>query len=225
MSITSLLLLAWACGSDTSDTPSASDSPTVKQEAKATEDKGSDQKTILFFGNSLTAAYGLNPEEGFTALIQNRIDSLELAYQVVNSGSSGETTAGGFARIDWVLAQQPFDIFVLELGGNDALRGTPTEEAYKNLKGIIKKVKTERPGVKVVLAGMEAPPNLGGEYTSAFRQVYRRLATEEEASLIPFLLDGVGGVRELNQEDGIHPTAAGHRLLADNIWVVLSKIL
>ncbi len=181
-------------------------------------------KTIVFFGNSLTAGYGLDPEEAFPALIQNKIDSLKLPYSVVNAGVSGETTSGGLSRIDWIL-RQGIDVFVLELGANDGLRGIPVAESKKNLQAIIDKVKAKYPAAKIVLAGMQIPPNMGQAYSSSFKNIYPELAKENDATLIPFLLEGVGGELRLNQQDGIHPTAEGHRILADNTWAVLHTIL
>ncbi len=181
-------------------------------------------KTIVFFGNSLTAGYGLDPEEAFPALIQNKIDSLKLPYSVVNAGVSGETTSGGLSRIDWIL-RQGIDVFVLELGANDGLRGIPVAESKKNLQAIIDKVKGKYPAAKIVLAGMQIPPNMGQAYSSSFKNIYPELAKENDATLIPFLLEGVGGELRLNQQDGIHPTAEGHRILADNTWAVLHTIL
>jgi acyl-CoA thioesterase-1 len=182
------------------------------------------KKVIVFFGNSLTAAYQLSPEQGFPALIQQKIDSLGLPYTCVNAGLSGETTADGANRIEWVL-QQPMDIFVLELGGNDALRGLPIDASRKNLQTIVGKVKAARPDCKIVVAGMLAPPNLGATYTNAFRGMFSELAEKEGAALIPFLLEGVGGVPALNLEDGIHPNVEGQKIVAENVWSVLRPIL
>lgn len=181
-------------------------------------------KTILFFGNSLTAGYGIDPSEAFPALIQKKIDSLNLNYKVINAGVSGETTAGGNGRIDWILKQQ-IDIFVLELGANDGLRGIPILETKSNLQSMIDKVKAANPNVKIVLAGMQIPPNMGQQYTSQFRTVYPELAQENNISLIPFILEGVGGEANLNQEDGIHPTEEGHKLITENIWNVIKDVL
>lgn len=179
---------------------------------------------IVFFGNSLTAGYGLDPTEAFPAVIQEKIDSLQLPYKVVNAGLSGETTAGGKGRIDWLL-QQPLDIFVLELGGNDGLRGIPVTETSKNLQEIIDRVKAKYPQAKIILAGMQVPPNMGSRYANEFRAVFKSLADKNNIPLIPFLLEGVGGNPELNQPDGIHPTARGARIVADNVWQVLKGIL
>jgi acyl-CoA thioesterase-1 len=181
-------------------------------------------KTILFFGNSLTAGYGLEPSQSFPALLQRKIDSLKLPYKVVNAGVSGETSSGGNGRIDWIL-KQPVDVFVLELGANDGLRGVPVDETKKNLQAIIDKVKTKYPQVKLVLAGMQVPPNMGQKYATDFRNLYPQLAKENNMTLIPFLLQGVGGEVKLNQQDGIHPTAEGTMIVANNIWNVLENVL
>lgn len=182
------------------------------------------KKTIVFFGNSLTAGYGLSPSEAFPAIIQKRIDTLGLPYQVVNAGVSGETSSGGKTRIDWIL-QQPVDIFVLELGANDGLRGTLLSETKKNLQDIIDTVKAKYPNIKLVFAGMEIPPNMGQAYTTEFRNIYTDLAAKNNMTLIPFLLQGVGGEPDLNLEDGIHPNEEGHRIVAENVWKELEKLL
>jgi acyl-CoA thioesterase-1 len=178
--------------------------------------------TILFFGDSLTAGLGLNPNLAFPGLLERRLDSLGYSYQVVNAGLSGETTASGKNRLGWVL-KQPIDIFVLELGANDGLRGIPLSETRKNLQAMITRVREEYPGVVVILAGMQLPPNMGPDYTDEFRKIFPELAQSEDVLLIPFLLQGVGGIPELNQEDGIHPTEAGHQIVADNVWSVLKE--
>lgn len=181
------------------------------------------RKNIVFFGNSITAAYQLSPEQGFPALIQQKIDSLGLPYTCVNAGLSGETTADGVARIDWIL-QQSVDIFVLELGGNDALRGLPLKESKKNLQIIIDKVKAKNPNCKIVVAGMMAPPNLGS-YAKDFHKIFPEIAKKNDAALIPFLLEGVGGDPRLNLLDGIHPTPEGHKILAETVWKTLKPLL
>ena len=182
------------------------------------------KKIILFFGNSLTAAYRIDPSKGFVALIQKRIDSLGLNYKTVNAGLSGETTAGGKERIDWLL-RQPLAIFVLELGGNDGLRGIDPASSYQNLQSIIDKVKAKYPATKIILAGMEAPPNMGQAFTSEFRNIYPRLAKKNELILIPFLLENVAGIPSLNLPDGIHPNIAGQRIVTENLWAVLKDLL
>ena len=181
-------------------------------------------KRLLFFGNSLTAGYGVEPEQAFPALIGDKIDSLKLGYEVINAGLSGETTAGGRSRVGWVL-KQPVDVFVLELGGNDGLRGLPLTATRDNLQGIIDTVRRRSPGAQIVLAGMQIPPNMGQAYARDFKAIYQDLAAKNNLVLIPFLLEGVGGDRRLNQADGIHPTPAGHRILARNVWAVLQPLL
>ncbi len=183
------------------------------------------RKNILFFGNSLTAAYGLSLEQGFVALIQQKIDSLGLPYRCINAGNSGETSAGGRSRVRWILDQQPIDIFVLELGGNDALRGLPLEASRENLQAIIDQVRIRYPDCRIIIAGMLAPPNLGPTYTEAFAQMYRTLAEANRATLIPFLLEGVGGEPDLNLPDGIHPNVEGHRIVSENVWKALYPLL
>lgn len=197
------------------------DDTEVSQSSESTNTK---DKTILFFGDSLTAGMGLSIEEAFPAVIQRKIDSLGLLYKVINAGISGETTAGGKNRIDWVL-NQAVDIFVLELGANDGLRGVPLTETRKNLQAIIDIVKKKNPDTKIILAGMQIPPNLGIEYTTEFNNMFSELAAENNLPLIPFLLENVAGISDLNQNDGIHPTAEGHKILAENTWVVLNKFL
>ncbi|GAB4471774.1 MAG: arylesterase [Thermoflexibacter sp.] len=187
---------------------------------KATEEV----KIILFFGNSLSAGYGLELSQAFPALIQAKIDSLNLPYKAINAGLSGETTESGNTRIDWMLNQK-IDVLVLELGGNDGLRGISPDLTKKNLQSIIEKTKNKYPDVKIVLAGMEAPPNMGEKFTSDFRKLYKELAEANQIAFIPFLLEGVGGDPKLNLPDGIHPTAEGHKIIAETVWSVLKEIL
>ena len=183
------------------------------------------KKSIVFFGNSLAAGYGLSPEQAFPALVQKKIDSLGLPYNVINAGVSGETTSGGLTRIDWIL-EQPIDIFVLELGANDGLRGIPSLSVTRqNLQDMIDRVKTKYPAAKILLAGMQVPPNLGQQYTAEFREMFPQLAEKNAVSLIPFLLEGVGGEPELNQADGIHPNEEGSKIVAENVWKELQKLL
>ena len=199
--------------------------PQKQEEVKNNSvDSSAKKKTILFFGNSLTAGYGVDPSEAYPALIQDKIDSLHLNYKVINAGVSGETTSDGNSRIDWIL-KQPVDIFVLELGGNDGLRGIPLAVTEKNLQSIIDKVKTKYPEVKIILEGIQIPPNMGTDYTTKFREIYPRVAAQNKIQLLPFLLKGVGGDPKLNQRDGIHPTAEGHKIVAENVWEVLQKDL
>jgi acyl-CoA thioesterase I len=181
-------------------------------------------KTILFFGDSLTAGYGLSTEEAFPALVEKKLNEKEKRCKVINAGLSGETTAGGLARIDWIL-RQPIDIFVLELGGNDGLRGLPLEQTEKNLQAIIDKVKAKYPNTKILLAGMMVPPNMGADYSKKFQTIYPTLAKKNKAGLIPFLLEGVGGNDKLNLPDGIHPNPEGHRIVATTIYGRLKLLL
>jgi len=182
------------------------------------------KKVILFFGDSLTAGYGLSTEEAFPALSETNLIKNGKSVKVVNAGLSGETSAGGLSRIDWIL-RQPVDIFVLELGANDGLRGLPLDQTRKNLQAILDKVKAKYPKTKFVLAGMMVPPNMGKEYTTDFKKIYPDLAKKNNATLIPFLLEGVGGIEKLNQADGIHPNVEGHKIVAANVTRVLEKLL
>ncbi len=181
-------------------------------------------QVILFFGDSLTAGYGLSQEEAFPALVEQSLLKRGYAVKVVNAGLSGETSAGGLSRIDWIL-RQPIDLFVLELGANDGLRGLPIDQTRKNLQSIIDKVKSKYPYCKIILAGMRVPPNMGKEYATAFLTVYRDLAKKNNATLIPFLLEDVGGIEKLNQADGIHPNVEGHKIVAANVTRVLTPLL
>lgn len=183
-------------------------------------------KTILFFGDSLTAGYGLDDAStgAFPGLIQKKITDAGLAYRVINAGSSGETTAGGLRRIDWVL-RMPVDIFILELGGNDGLRGLAPAVAAKNLQGIIDKVRAKNPSVQIVIAGMTMPTSMGEGYVREFSAIFPSLAKTNQATLIPFLLDGVAGRPDLNLPDGFHPNVAGHKIVADVVWKNLQPLL
>ena len=207
-------------GEQVSDTAQSAPSPS----ASSTDSAASD-KVILFFGNSLTAGYGLEPSEAFPALIQQRLDSLGYDYQTVNAGLSGETTASGKTRLDWVLERQPVDVFVLELGANDGLRGIEPTETRRNLEEIIEQVRAANPNVTIVLAGMMVPPNMGDAYASRFQKIFPEVADAKDVMLIPFLLQDVAGESDLNQADGIHPTAEGQKIVADNVWKVLQSVL
>lgn len=177
---------------------------------------------IVVLGDSLTAGLGLAPEQAYPALLQKRLDAAGLKYEVVNAGVSGDTSAGGLRRVDWVL-EGDVKVLIVALGGNDALRGLPVEQLRENLVTITERAKAR--GIKVILAGMEAPPNFGSAYTGAFRQTYRDVARQQGAVLIPFLLDGVAGIPEMNQGDGIHPTAAGAEKVAETVWSALRPIV
>lgn len=181
-------------------------------------------KTVLFYGDSLTAGYGLDPDEGYPALIQKKIDAAGLPWRVVNAGLSGETTAGGLRRLDWILRQK-IDVFVLELGGNDGLRGIAPDVTRENLQAMIDRIRAKYPDVTIVIAGMQIPTNMGPDFAEAFARIFPEVAEKNRAVLIPFLLEGVGGIPELNLPDGIHPTAEGHRIVAETVWRHLAPVL
>ena len=200
------------------------EAPKTSEIANNNSEKQKKKKSIMFFGDSLTAGYGLSEEESFPSLVQKRIDSLGLSYQVINAGLSGETSAGGLGRIDWVL-QQPVDIFVLELGANDMLRGLALDNTKENLDQIIDKVKSSYPQAQIVITGMQSPPNMGKEYSSGFNSMFGSIAKNYNASLIPFLLDGVAGNPDLNLPDGKHPNASGQKIVLENVWNIISPLL
>lgn len=181
-------------------------------------------KALVFLGDSLTAGFGLQPSEAFPALIAEKVRAAGLPFEVQNAGLSGDTSAGALRRVDWLL-QRPIDVLVIELGGNDGLRGLSVKSLKTNLQKLIDKAKAKNPTLKIVIAGMQIPPNLGADYAADFTRVFAELAGENNAVLIPFLLQGVGGHRDLNQPDMIHPTAAGHRIVADLVWRTLEPIL
>lgn len=183
-----------------------------------------DRKSVVVLGDSLAAGYGLDPSEAFPALLQKKIDGAGLSFTIVNAGVSGDTSAGGLRRIDWQL-KRSVDVLVLELGGNDGLRGIAVGSTRTNLQAIIDRTKQKYPQVKIVIAGMQMPSNMGVEYTAAFRRIFPELAKANDAALIPFLLEGVGGKPELNLPDLIHPTAEGHKIVAENAWQILKPIL
>jgi len=219
----SLIILLVSCKADAKKTTSKKEVTTNVVSTKT--ENTTNNKRIVVFGDSLTAGYGLEDvEDAYPGLLQQKIDSLQLGYTVINSGISGETTAGGKNRIDWVLNQKP-SVFILELGANDGLRGVPLTETKMNLQYIIDAVKTKYPSTKIVLAGMQIPPNFGQDYTNEFKNIFPALAQKNQVALIPFLLENVGGIPSLNQSDGIHPTAKGHKILAKSVWEVLAPIL
>jgi len=217
-----VFLLLVACGDKSGQT--IRNSSISSDQTEEYVDKSVNNKVIVFFGDSLTAGYGLDSKEAFPAVIQQIIDSLGLNYTVVNAGLSGETTASGRNRLDWVLNQKA-DVFILELGANDGLRGIPLNETRLNLQAIVDSVREKNPETKIILAGMQIPPNMGQEYTAEFKKIFPELADKNEAYLIPFLLDNVAGIPELNQEDGIHPTVEGQKIVANNVWDVLEPLL
>nr|WP_297789560.1 arylesterase [uncultured Allomuricauda sp.] len=216
-----LTLLLFGCGEKTSK--KETEEVTTTEETEATETTDSSKK-ILFFGDSLTAGYGLEVSQAFPALIQQKIDSMGLDYTVINAGLSGETTASGKNRLEWVL-EDDIDIIIIELGANDGLRGVPLSETEQNLQNMVDTVQSKLPEAKIILAGMKIPPNMGPEYTSKFESIFPELASSENIELIPFLLDNVAGIPELNQGDGIHPTVEGQKLVASNVWEVLKPML
>jgi acyl-CoA thioesterase-1 len=219
----SLIIILFSCKTDAKKTTSKKEVTTNVVSTKT--ENTTNNKRIVVFGDSLTAGYGLEDvKDAYPGLLQQKIDSLQLGYTVINSGISGETTAGGKNRIDWVLNQKP-SVFILELGANDGLRGVPLTETKMNLQYIIDAVKTKYPSTKIVLAGMQIPPNFGQDYTNEFKNIFPALAQKNQVALIPFLLENVGGIPSLNQSDGIHPTAKGHKILAKNVWEVLAPIL
>jgi len=216
-----LLLILFSCNS-------SSENSTIEETQKKSATKGANEKpkkVILFFGNSITAGYGLESDDAFTTLIQARLDSMDSEYEVINAGVSGETTASGTSRVGWVIEKQPVDIFVLELGANDGLRGLPVVETRKNLEKIIDQVRKVHPNAKIILAGMMIPPSMGPEYSSEFQKVFPELAKNKNVTLIPFILNHVAGIDTLNQADGIHPNVQGEKIVMENIWEVLKDVI
>ena len=182
------------------------------------------RRTVLMVGTSLTAGLGLEPDDAYPAILQRKADSLGLHVDIVNAGLSGETSAGALRRIDWLL-RGPADVVMIETGANDGLRGLNVDSTRANIRAIIGKVKAARPGARILLAQMEAPPNLGAKYTSAFRAMYQDVAKEEGVGIMPFLLEGVAGVTRLNQGDGIHPNEEGELIVAANVWAALEPVI
>lgn len=224
--VCALLLMAFsgACRKSSAPSqPAASLTSSTSSFAPAkTSAKSEELPAIVAFGDSLTAGYGLTEDQSFTTLLQRKLDENGHHFRVVNAGVSGDTSAGGASRIDWSL-EGNVKLLILELGGNDGLRGLPVANMKKNLAGIIERAQAR--SVTVILAGMEAPPNLGEEYTREFRQAYRDLAKKYKLTLIPFVLDGVGGRAEYNQPDGIHPNAEGEKIMTENVWRELEPLL
>lgn len=213
------LICVAACGRG-EDLPRQS--PPAQEPAAQTSDSA--RPVVLFLGTSLTAGLGLSESQAYPALIQQKIAAAGLGLRVVNAGVSGETSAGGLRRVDWLL-RQPLAVLVLELGANDALRGQDLDATRGNLQEIIDRTRAAHPDATLVIAGMQAPPNLGDRYTTAFRDIFPDLARRNHAVLIPFLLAGVAGIPRLNQADGIHPTAEGDSIVAENVWNVLGPVL
>ena len=234
--LTFVLLLAVAGCQEVEPTPTPDVSESVRPGATATPASpttpdvplagaraDSDTVTVLFYGDSLTAGYGLQrpDEDAYPALVGDEIAEAGVPVRVVNAGSSGETSAGGLGRIEWTLRQTTPDVFVLALGANDGLRGLDPAAMRENLEGILDRVRAAAPGVRLVVAGMEALPNMGADYTDRFRAVFPEVARDYDAAFIPFLLDGVAGVPRLNQPDGVHPTPAGQRIIARTVGEVV----
>ena len=186
---------------------------------------GTSGPRVVFLGTSLTAGLGLlRTEDTYVARLEELADSADLPMDAVNAGVSGDTSAGGLRRLEWIL-REPLDVLVVELGANDGLRGQDPAATEDNLEAIVSRTRDRYPEAAVVIAGMEAPPNLGEEYTRRFRSVFPTVADASGAALVPFILDGVAGVPGLNQNDGIHPTPEGHRLMAGNVWPALAPLL
>ena len=227
---TTLALLAAACSRDGSRRESAQGMRDTGQNvadstaSASTAPPKDARKTILFVGTSLTAGYGIDPQQAYPALIQARLDSLGLNYEAINAGVSGETSAGAVHRMEWLL-KQPIDVFVLETGANDGLRGLTVDSLRANIQQILDDVKRTHPNAKVLLIGMEAPPNMGRAYVNGFRAVYSQLAKENQVAYLPFLLKGVGGVDSLNQPDMIHPNPRGAAIVAETVWGALRGLL
>lgn len=219
--------LLWACGPDapeaaTRDPAGGSPAPSPADVRPPPESAG---PRVVFLGTSLTAGLGLRrPEDRWPERLDEFADSAGVPIRVVNAGRSGDTSAGGLARLDWVL-QDTVDVLVLELGANDGLRGQSTEALADNLRSVVDRTERAWPDARVLLVGMEAPTNMGAEYTDRFREVYRAVAEERDLPLVPFLLEGVAGVPELNQPDRIHPTAEGHARIARTVWPWLEPLI
>jgi acyl-CoA thioesterase-1 len=190
----------------------------------AAQEMKNEKKRILFLGNSITAGYGLIIEEAYPALIQQKIDSLKLNYECVNAGLSGETTSGGLRRLDWLM-KNPVDILIIALGGNDGLRGIPPEHSKENLLQMVDKTRQKYNGVTIIIAGMEAPANMGEKFTKEFKTIFKEVSQQKKTAWVPFLIEGVGGIEELNQADQIHPNIQGQKIVAANVWRVLKNIV
>lgn len=220
--LAALVATTAACGSSEAPAPAAVSSAPRVDAAPPAAPATTGRQRIVILGDSLTAGLGLQIADAYPARLQEKIDADKLPYEVVPAGVSGDTSAGGLSRLDWALGDNP-QILVVALGGNDALRGLPIEELKRNLSAIIERAQAKR--IRVVLAGMEAPPNFGRDYTVAFHQLYPDLAKQYDVPLVPFLLQDVAGIEKLNQRDGIHPTADGARIVANNVYAVLRPLL
>ncbi len=218
---TVLALLPFIFGCREGDGNSA---PSPAPPGAEAREPGREPGVVLFLGTSLTAGPGIDPDQTYPVLIQEKIDSAGLPYRAVNAGVSGETAAGALRRLDWLL-RQPFDVLVLETGANDMLRGASPREVRTNLQAVIDRVKEERPRARIVVVGMLAMRNLGREYVEEFDSIYPRAARENQLPLVPFLLEDVAGVDTLNLPDAIHPNEAGHRRIAETVWKTLEPVL
>ena len=219
-----VLVLASACGyrEEAQEARRVDAAPAGERSMPTSAPVAAAERRIVVLGDSLTAGLGLSPDQAYPAILQQRLNERGLGYTVVNAGVSGDTSAGGLSRLDWAL-DGDVRVLIVALGGNDALRGLPVAELERNLSRIIERAQARK--ITVVLAGMEAPPNYGRDYTAAFHQVYTKVAQKYRVALVPFLLINVAGHRRLNQPDGIHPTAEGARVVADNVWAVLRPIV
>jgi acyl-CoA thioesterase I len=212
--ISGLVAALLACDQPREDAPANPPAPTPALERPA----------VMFLGTSLTAGFGIDPDQAYPALIQEKIDSAGLNYRVVNAGVSGETSAGALRRVDW-LFQEPVSVLVVETGANDGLRGLPPDSLRANIQAILDRARRLQPPPRLVLLGMRVPPNYGQAYSQRFQAIYPELARANNAALVPFLLQGVGGLPNLNQPDGMHPTSEGQRRLAETVWRVLEPVL
>lgn len=206
------------------DAVPAADSPSASNGESTAKDSARAKVSVLFFGTSLTAGYGLDPSQAFPVMVAAKAAAEGVPITAINAGLSGETSAGALRRIDWVL-KNPVDVVVVETGGNDALRALDASALKSNLTAIVGRIRKAQPGAKILLAVMEAPPNFGARYTAGFREAYATVARNESVTLVPFLLDRVAGHPALNQEDGIHPNLAGERIVADNVWRALKPVV
>lgn len=224
LSVMFLLASLPGCSSSPDPAPSEAPAATATPEPAPTSD---DALTVVYLGDSLTAGYGLagGEDQAYPALIAAKVDSLGWNVRTVNAGLSGDTSAGGLRRLEWLASRQEIDVLVLALGANDGLRGLPVDAMRENLEAIIARARVANPDVRIVLSGMMVPTNMGGAYGERFNEVFRAVAAEQDVALVPFLLDGVGGVRALNQPDGVHPTAAGQRIMAETVWATLRPVL
>ena len=211
---------------DAATEAASSSSPAASQSATSTTDTSPERGVVLFLGTSLTEGHGLANarEHAFPARVQARVNRAGLPFRVVNAGVGGDTSAGGLRRLEWLL-RVPVRVLVIELGANDGLRGLDVDALRDNLLAVIGQTRARYAEVEILLAGMQAPPNLGERYTESFRAVFPEVAREADVTLIPFLLEGVGGVRELNQADGIHPSVEGHGIIAETVWASLEPVL